>query len=699
MQFLSPLFLIGSLALIGPILVHLVRRETSRKYLFSSLMFIPHRPKASLRRQRLRHPLLLLLRLAALLLLVLAFARPLLTDPNAFGLSQSTARSLVILLDDSFSMRFGDRFERGQLQAQSILKGMASGDRVQTVLFSDSTRVLNQPQANPRQVQQLIDTLEPGFGGTDYGLALRLADRLLAGTPEGRREIHWISDFQESGWKPGAKNLALDEKVDIRAYPLARESGPNLSIRQVTVRPEEPTSSHVTIAVRMRSQHLDHALDLNLALEINDRPSRNQTLPLGVNDSKLIEFKSVAVPQSGSTAKLHLLFDDALPEDNLAYISLSRPPRVKTLLLGHRSGRDHFYLSKALTASSDSPFDLDMADPGQVQPAKLASYAAVILNNSGNLSSEIASALTRFVKSGGGLLLILGPRSDGASMANLKEVLPATLLKRYRATDRGGDQWIGRLQRRHPVFSLFEEVHYSYFMTTRYTDYIHVQPLEDSQVLVTLQDESPLLLERTVDDGRVLLFTSSLNRNWNELPLKSVFLPFCQEMVKYATRFESSPRSYRVGDTVTLQSLNPRLAKALAKLSASNRSFAHSWTVLAPSGRVIHLDDLVQKNRSSLKLTEPGFYRSRVHDYENVLAANLDGDESDLTSQDPERLLSRVTRVVHRPGDFPRQESSADKRQALENRQHLWWYLVLIALLALLVESLLANRYPSYVQN
>ncbi len=129
MQFLNPLFLVGSLALIAPILVHLVRRETSRRVLFSSLMFVRRTTKASLRKQRLRHPLLLLLRMAALLLLVLAIARPLLTDPDAVGLSGSGGRSLILLLDDSFSMRFGDRFERAQAQARTILGGMGNRDR------------------------------------------------------------------------------------------------------------------------------------------------------------------------------------------------------------------------------------------------------------------------------------------------------------------------------------------------------------------------------------------------------------------------------------------------------------------------------------------------------------------------------------------------------------------------------------------
>lgn len=692
MQFLNPLFLLGGLALIAPILVHLVRRETSRRVLFSSLMFVRRTTKASLRKQRLRHPLLLLLRMAALLLLVLAIARPLLTDPDAVGLSGSGGRSLILLLDDSFSMRFGDRFERAQSQARTILEDMGPGDRVQTVLFSDSTRLLNRPEANPREVSKLIDPLEPGFSGTEYGPALRLADQILAGTPEGSPEIHWISDFQESGWQPGSPTVAIDERVELRTYPVAQAPGPNVSIGRVTIKPEDRSSARVTIAAEIRSQHLRQAPDPVLVLEINGQPARNQTVHLKANDTRLVRFQSVAVPRGESHARLHLQFDDALPEDNFAYSSLSPTPRMKTLLLG-TDRRDHYYLNRALTASPDSSLEVKVADPGRTALSGLSSYAAVILNNYGPVPAETASALIRFVQSGGGLLLFPGSRTHAESLRELEEILPATLLKRYRAAGRGRDQRIGLLQKRHPIFDHFEEVHLSYFMATAYTDFYLSEPLADSQVLATLQDGSPLLLEREFGKGRVLLFTSSLDRNWNQLPLKSIFLPFCQEMVKYAARFQPSPQAYRVGDRVALQSLNPQWAKALATLSTSGRSFAHTWTVVAPSGREIPLDDPVRENRSSLTLTEPGFYRFRVQETEHLLAANLDPRESDLRAPDPERLLAQLPRVSHREGAAPRQTTSLDRRHALENRQHLWWYLVLTACLVLLVESLLANRY------
>ena len=698
MQFLNPLFLIGSLALIAPILVHLVRRETSRRVLFSSLMFVRRTPKASLRKQRLRHPLLLLLRMAALLLLVLAIARPLLTDPDAVGLSGSGGRSLILLLDDSFSMRFGDRFERAQAQARTILQSMAPGDRVRTVVFSDSTRLLNRPEANPREVSKLIDALEPGFSATDYAPALRLADQILAGIPQGSPEIHWISDFQESGWQPGSANLSIDESVELHAYPVAQVPGPNVSIGRVTIEPEDPSSSRVTIAAEVRSRHLREALDPALALEINGQPARSRTVRLKADDYQPVRFESVAVPRGQSAARLHLRFEDALPEDNFAYSSLSPPPRLKTLLWG-ADRRDHYYLNRALTASPDSSLEVTVAERGRIPLSKLSSYAAVILNNYGPVTAETASALIRFVQSGGGLVLIPGPRTRTESLGDLEEILPATLLKRYRAAGRGGDQSVGLLQKRHPIFNPFEEVHFAYFMATAYTDFYLAEPLADSRVLAALQDGSPLLLERQPGKGRVLLFTSSLDRSWNQLPLKSVFLPFCQEMVRYVARFRPSPQAYGVGDRVALQSFNPQWAKTLATLSTSGRSFAHSWTVVAPSGREIPLQDPLGENRSSLELTEPGFYRFRVQETEHLLAANLDPRESDLRTLDPGRFLAQLPRLARREGAAPRQPASVDRRHALEDRQHLWWYLVLAACLVLLVESLLAKRYSYNLTN
>src|SRR5258708_14828850 len=90
MSFLNPYLLFGSLALAIPVLIHLVRREKSEIIPFSSLMFLLKVPKRSIRQQKMKNLLLMALRLLILALLVGAFARPYMTQPEGRGSKDAT---------------------------------------------------------------------------------------------------------------------------------------------------------------------------------------------------------------------------------------------------------------------------------------------------------------------------------------------------------------------------------------------------------------------------------------------------------------------------------------------------------------------------------------------------------------------------------------------------------------------------------
>src|ERR1700741_2957815 len=99
MNFLSPWFLLGALAVAGPILFHLIRRAARERVPFSSLMFLRPTPPRITRRRRLEHLWLLLLRCLALILLATGFARPFLSKDIALPTAPSEARQIVLLVD------------------------------------------------------------------------------------------------------------------------------------------------------------------------------------------------------------------------------------------------------------------------------------------------------------------------------------------------------------------------------------------------------------------------------------------------------------------------------------------------------------------------------------------------------------------------------------------------------------------------
>src|SRR5690349_19865054 len=115
MSFLAPAFFIGLAAVAVPILIHLIQRERKEVIHFPSMMFIRRIPYQSVQRRKIHNWLLLLLRAAAIVLLVLAFARPFLTlDPTKVSAAASGAREVLILLDHSASMGYGDRWEKAR---------------------------------------------------------------------------------------------------------------------------------------------------------------------------------------------------------------------------------------------------------------------------------------------------------------------------------------------------------------------------------------------------------------------------------------------------------------------------------------------------------------------------------------------------------------------------------------------------------
>src|SRR6478735_2419244 len=141
MGFIAPFVLLGLGALAVPIFVHLIQRERKRVVEFPSLMFLRRIPYQSVRRRRIRDVLLLLLRLAALALIVLAFARPFFRRDTLAAAAQNGAREAVILVDTSYSMDYGDRWSRAKAAAADAIRKLGPGDRASLVFFSSGADV------------------------------------------------------------------------------------------------------------------------------------------------------------------------------------------------------------------------------------------------------------------------------------------------------------------------------------------------------------------------------------------------------------------------------------------------------------------------------------------------------------------------------------------------------------------------------
>lgn len=695
MQFLNPWFLLGALTVVAPILVHLIRKDDSRKIPFSSLMFVTRLPKKSLRRQSLRHLLLLLLRIAALLFLALAFSRPFLVSEVAAPLHSSSDRSSIILLDNSFSMQFGDRFEKGKRRALQVLDGLTGSDTVQIVSYSDTTTVLNNLQTDRSTLRGLIQNLRPSHRKTNHLAALKLAQQLLASAPNDRLEIHWISDFQQSGWVESAEETTLMDTVTIQPFDVADDSGSNLSVNQLRLSQVVENDSPLTRAsVQVVASGMKTPTSTRAVLELNGKRLQEKELTLERDDSKLVEFNAFSLPPGLSKGEIRLESSDGLAADNIYHFTLNSLRKLRLLLLQEKGSQDSFYIAKALSATKDSPFQVESQDVSQGDALDLNKFSGVVVSNVGRVPAKLAASIAEFVHAGGGLIIALGNRTRNNNLnETLEKVLPANLAKPSTSAE-GKTHFIGEMQKQHPVFEGFQPVHHSYFMTTPFSGVIQAKPRQSSTVLASLEDGTPLLVEQAFGKGRCLLFTSSLNMDWNDLPLKSVFLPFLHQLVKYSTHYDEDRSAFAVGEVVPLGTLNPMLGKALNKLSGTLGAFSQSWQVTTPAGNKSELADADLLKSPFFPLEEPGFYLSRVHNFDNAVAVNVVAAESDLRKVAPDKILASLRRVGRsNEAAAPTPEATLDQREAWESKQRVWWYLLIIALAVLLVESFLSNRY------
>src|SRR5215472_12925662 len=133
MGFLAPWALAGLVAVGLPVWLHLLKKHKSTPLPFSSLMFFERRTQSSIKHRRLQYLLLLALRAAVVALLALAFARPYLE--SQFAALASGPKLTVLAIDNSFSMRQGDRLARAKREAGQLAARLRDGRKLQVLAF------------------------------------------------------------------------------------------------------------------------------------------------------------------------------------------------------------------------------------------------------------------------------------------------------------------------------------------------------------------------------------------------------------------------------------------------------------------------------------------------------------------------------------------------------------------------------------
>ena len=720
MSFLAPLFLVALGALAVPVLIHLTQRERKHIVPFPSLMFLRRIPYPSVRRRRIRNWVLLLMRLAALLLIVSAFARPFVRRPGVVVPGSSGPREVVVLLDRSYSMAYADHWERARAAATRAVRALGADDRVTLIVFATGADLVIRSTTDRGRLLSAIDDTRVSSFGTRFGPALKLTQRVLMESQLADREVILISDFQKIGWNR-EEDVRLPEGARLTPISVADGDTSNVTVSSVLLeRTALSKLERVTVTAALVNRSATSANDVQVQLEIDGRRIQARPVTLEPNASASVIFDpfTLAAVHTRGTVRVT---PDRLPDDDAFYFVLSPVQPLPVLVVeSNRAARDSsLYLTRALGIGAAPPFQADVKQADRVAAGDLeGSQAAgsgprVVILNDVAFAGARAAQLTRFVEHGGGLLVVLGERAAWTTEArDLLPGLPGAPVDC--ASSRGG--MLGEIDYGHPIFELFKTPRSGDFSAARFFRYraltveagLQGQAPERAtenrvSVLARFDDGAAALTEREIGQGRVVLWSSTLDTFWNDLVLRPVFLPFLHQVIRYLARYQEPASWFTVGQVVDADSVLRAEGYGLQASARSRKpdgetgdaggeAGVRAGVVLTPSGHRIPLagTDLA----GPLELAESGFYEIRtgsgVEDRPLTIAANLDRSESDLSSLDPREL---VASVAGRAGSG---RTAADTVQVTaedqERRQAVWWYLLLGGIVILGIETAVSNR-------
>jgi hypothetical protein len=708
---LAPWFLLGLAALAVPVLVHLTHRERKAVLRFPSLMFLERIPYQAVKRQRIRNLLLFALRCAAVALLVLAFARPFLARRSALLGATTGARDVVVLLDRSYSMAYGDRWTRARSAAKRVVEGMSGEDRGAIVYFDDAAAATSSLTSERSALLAAIDSARPTAGGTRYDAALRVAGRILGDTARERREVVLISDAQRAGWNrrelpPLPAGVALVQvnvgdsitsDVVVTAVEVRHEGGPagtgaaagitgsagtsgaNPDRSNGPVNDSDRSSARrhtATVIARLVNRSADSVSARTVTLEVNGRVQQSVVADIAPNGTALARFDALPLPEGVSRGTVRA-GADALEPDNVFHLTLTRTPSLPVIVLESSSTAPGagLYVGRALGIGDRPSFEVTSARGSGLTRAALQGARLVILDDAPVPGGEGGRRLVDYVNGGGGLLIALGAHSrPDAWPALADQLLPRPTAPIDRLDTHGAT--LGFLDRTHPIFDVFSTPHSGDFSAARFYRYWNVTPAPGDRDLARFDDGHVALLERHVGRGRVLVLTSALDGVWSDFPLQPVFLPVLREAATYAAGYSETRPWAVVGDVTTIA------------------GSATPAVVVAPSGTRLHLD--TSGEPAALQLAEQGFYEIRpdrgASDSTRVVAVNVNLAESDLAPLDTALFAAAVAPRTTASGSRHPDETISPAE--LERRQRTWWFLLLAALLVLGAETVLSNRLP-----
>ena len=741
LQFLlNPGFLFaGAAAVAAPIIIHLLNRRRFKKINWAAMDFLLEAQRLNRRRVKLEEIILLLLRCLAMILIGLMIARPSL-DINVSGLLKAGQTERVIVLDDSLSMatigQQGSPINKASEILQKGIKSLSnnnSQDIFTVVRTTDPNKFA--PNGLPLTESSITDLLDEfkNIKATDLRGDLHSALTTVAKSFDSEKAsfakvVYLFTDLRRMDWESSTKSGSdkgvvqtlqgiAEKAAGCYVVDLGSEVENNLFIEEVKPLGKVLVSGvPADFEVLVRNLGKSDIEDVTVSFSVRGSLPLKSKIPLieaGAIGVAAFSYtftdssnESFSVPVEISLDNEFSKSEDALREDNVRYFPARVASGMRVLIVdGDPSGifgrSESFYLSNALSPGGPaiSGVDVTVLDDADFDSSNLSQYEVIFIANLYRITEERAVGLNEWVKNGGGLVLLLGDQIDEDVYNDVLYKNGSGLLP-FKLSTVGGDEkeekWVNIKpeKQNHPLFRFFEgdnkrlldQVKVFRWWNSEIDDNENSPNPSNIVASLTSDDNSPLVVERQIGDGRVLAVTTPLDNDWNNFPENGAsFLITSQELVRYMSRNIASEGLLSVAEPI-LYPVDVREYRQQANLLRPGEEVPEKVEAL-PQNKD-NLNDLEwtlgYENTDQKGIYEIQFERADGSGVQSLaFAANLDTEESNLSRITASSIRSDLggASVEFLPFGSPVLE-----REANVVRSEMWKVILIILGVLLMVE-------------
>lgn len=725
MNFLGLSFLFALPLVAVPVIIHLYRGRQRDVVPWGAMQFLEAATTKGRSMQRLEELLLMFLRVAALLALVLALARPMVSS-SLFG--TTVDREVVLLLDNSLSMaRTVENSSAHDLmteKALALIDDLSSGDSVNVMLATGGGQWLTAEgipadTVGKRQLRSVIESVEPSLGTARLLDCLQIAVNDESPNNPVHRQIYVVTDDQTHSWQVDATgswqqlgsartNAAVPTTIEVITCQLDASELNNLAVTKLEasrqlVRPDERVEFVARIANVGEQPTKATAVDWTLDDESFDS-SDLRSLSAGETTQVTVSLKHDTTGNFAVSCRVQA--EDQIAPDGEASVVIEVSDQLPILVVhdleadtSQKSADELFTAALGYDGEEaqrwHAVYRPELVSVSQLDELPLAKYRAVVMLSLTDLPAESHEKLHEFVRSGGGLWVALGDLVDRDAFnrfwyddgGGLSPISMGPLVSVQDTNTPEGT--IHPPERDHPATMQLANTTQLDIDQTRLTDYwqlVHQgETQRDAWVLLETGDGNPLVVENLVGEGRVLVQAFPLGLEWTNLPQLKSYVVMIHDWLDYLTAPAMARYNLEPGGAIAA----PLPAEADATTAK----------VLLPTGKEVPLATSSSDQSGIVRYSQtqlPGLYRVKFETggQETSLPFYVarDADESSLQPLESDQL-AKLQEIAGLQFDG----QTADTSTAIANiqprpRAEPIWGTLLLALIGLLVgEQLLSN--------